>query len=60
MLYWTVVFLIVAVIAAFFGFGMIAGTAATIAKVLFWVFIALFVISLIAGRGSITHVNRGL
>lgn len=50
MLYWAILFLVVAIIAAFFGFGVIAGTAAWIAKVLFVVFLILFVVSLIFGR----------
>jgi uncharacterized membrane protein YtjA (UPF0391 family) len=52
MLSWAVTFLIVALIAAVLGFGVIAGTAATIAKVLFFVFLILFVVSLIRGRTS--------
>ncbi|MCB6176581.1 DUF1328 domain-containing protein [Rhodobacter sp. Har01] len=47
MLGWALTFLIVALIAAALGFGGIAGTSAGIAKILFFVFIALFVISLI-------------
>jgi len=47
LLYWAVVFLIVAVLAAIFGFGGVAGTAMAGAKILFWVAIALFVIALI-------------
>ncbi len=50
MLYWAIVFLVVAIIAAVFGFGVIAGTAAWIAKVLFIVFLILFVVSLVFGR----------
>ncbi len=50
MLSWALTFLVVAMIAAVLGFGVIAGTAATIAKVLFFVFLVLFVVSLIAGR----------
>jgi uncharacterized membrane protein YtjA (UPF0391 family) len=49
MLYWAVVFFIVAIVAAIFGFGNIAAGATTIAKVLFIVFLVVFVISLIAG-----------
>jgi uncharacterized membrane protein YtjA (UPF0391 family) len=49
LLYWAVVFLVIAVIAAIFGFGGVAGTALAGAKILFWVAIVLFVISLIAG-----------
>jgi uncharacterized membrane protein YtjA (UPF0391 family) len=53
MLRWTVIFLVVAIIAAVFGFGGIAASAAGIAKVLFFIFIVLFLISLIAGRKSV-------
>lgn len=49
LLYYAVVFLIIAVIAAAFGFGGVAGTAMAGARLLFWVFIILFVITLIAG-----------
>lgn len=50
MLTWSVLFLIIAIIAALFGFTGIAGTAVGIAKVLFFVFLVLFVISLFLGR----------
>jgi uncharacterized membrane protein YtjA (UPF0391 family) len=49
LLYYAVVFLVVAVVAALFGFGGVAGTAVGAAKLLFWVAIILFVVSLIAG-----------
>ena len=49
MLRWTIVFLVVALIAAIFGFGVIAAGAASIAKVLFFIFLVLFVISLLFG-----------
>ncbi len=49
MLYWAFVFLIIGIIAAIFGFGGIAGAAIGIAKVIFFIFIALFVIFLILG-----------
>ena len=42
-------FLVVSLIAALFGFTGIAAAAAGIAKILFFVFIALFVILLVAG-----------
>ena len=48
MLYWALIFFIVAVIAAVFGFGGIAAGAVSIAKILFFIFLALFVISLLA------------
>jgi uncharacterized membrane protein YtjA (UPF0391 family) len=47
MLGWALTFLIVAVIAAIFGFGGIATTAAGIAQILFVIFIVLFLASLI-------------
>jgi uncharacterized membrane protein YtjA (UPF0391 family) len=50
MLGWAITFLIVALIAGVLGFGVVAGTAAWIAKVLFVVFIILFLVSLISGR----------
>ena len=52
MLYYALVFFIVAIIAGILGFGVIAGTAAWVAKILFFVFLIFFVISLIRGRGS--------
>ena len=50
MLGWTLTFLIMAGLAALFGFGVIASTFASIAKILFYVFLVLFVLSLIFGR----------
>ncbi|HUR41982.1 MAG TPA: DUF1328 family protein [Verrucomicrobiae bacterium] len=55
MLYWSVAFFIVAIIAGVFGFFGIAAAAEGIAKVLFFLFAVLFVFSLISGlrtRGS--------
>jgi len=42
-------FLVVSLVAALFGFTGIAAAAAGIAKILFFVFIALFVILLVVG-----------
>ncbi len=50
MLYWAAVFFMVAIVAAIFGFGGIVSAAAGIAKILFFVFLILFIISLITGR----------
>lgn len=47
MLGWAITFLIVALIAAVFGFGGIAGASAGIAQILVVVFLVLFVGSLI-------------
>ena len=55
MLGWAVTFLIIALIAAVLGFGGIATAAVEIAKIIFFVAIVLFVISLVFGlmrRGS--------
>jgi uncharacterized membrane protein YtjA (UPF0391 family) len=49
MLTWTIVFLIVALIAGALGFGGVASTATGIAKVLFFIFLVLFVVSLVGG-----------
>jgi uncharacterized membrane protein YtjA (UPF0391 family) len=51
MLHYALVFLIVALIAGVLGFGFLAGTAMWIAKVLFVVFLILFLVSFISGRG---------
>jgi uncharacterized membrane protein YtjA (UPF0391 family) len=45
MLHYAVIFFVIAIIAAVLGFGVIAGTAAWIAKVLFIVFLILAVLS---------------
>lgn len=50
MLNWAVTFLVIALIAAIFGFGGVAGTSAGIAKVLFFVFVALFLVSFLVPR----------
>jgi uncharacterized membrane protein YtjA (UPF0391 family) len=50
MLSWALLFAIIALIAAVLGFGVVAGTAAWIAKVIFFVFLILFVVSLLSGR----------
>lgn len=50
MLRWSILFLIVAIIAGVFGFGGIAAAATDIAKLLFVVFLAPFVIALFMGR----------
>jgi len=47
MLTWVIVFLAVAVIAGVLGFGGIASSAAGIARILFFVFLVLFIGSLI-------------
>jgi len=49
MLRYAVIFFIIAIIAAVFGFGGIAAGATSIARVLFFIFVVLFLLSLIGG-----------
>jgi uncharacterized membrane protein YtjA (UPF0391 family) len=49
LLHYALVFLVVALVAAAVGFGGVAGVAMQGAQLLFWVFIILFVVSLVAG-----------
>ena len=49
MLKWAIISAIIAVVAGAFGFGFIAGAAADLAKILFFIFLAAFVILLISG-----------
>lgn len=56
MLYWALVFLIIAIIAALLGFGVITAVAIGIAKILFIIFVILFIVTLIsalARRGRV-------
>ncbi len=56
LLHWALIALVVALVAAVLGFGGIAGTAAGIAKLLFWIFVviavAVFVMHLMRGRSA--------
>ena len=49
LLRWAFIFLVISIIAAVFGFGGISAAAAGIAKILFYIFLALFVLTLIIG-----------
>ena len=66
MLHYAVVFLIIALIAAVFGFGGIASGAVGIAKILFFVFVIMAVIKKAKAvglqcipAGCIAHLERG-
>jgi uncharacterized membrane protein YtjA (UPF0391 family) len=50
MLNYAIIFLIVAILAGILGFGVVSGTAATIAKICFVVFLVMFLFSLMSGR----------
>lgn len=49
MLKWTAAFLLIAAVAAFLGLGVTAAGAVEIAKILFFVFLMLFFVTLIVG-----------
>lgn len=52
MLGWGLIFLVIALLAAALGFGVLAGTAAFAAKIVFVVAIVIFLIDLIRGRST--------
>jgi uncharacterized membrane protein YtjA (UPF0391 family) len=58
MLRWALGFLIVAIIAAMLGFGGVAQASAGIAKVLFFVFLAGFVITLVLGLAAARRLTH--
>jgi uncharacterized membrane protein YtjA (UPF0391 family) len=49
MLRWAATFFVIAIIAAVFGFGGIAGGAIEIAKILFYIFVVVFLVTLVMG-----------
>ncbi len=52
MLNWSLSFFVIAIIAALLGFGGIASSAVGIARVLFLVFLVLFLVSMLVGNGK--------
>ncbi|MGF1505310.1 MAG: DUF1328 domain-containing protein [Chloroflexi bacterium] len=57
MLRWAIVFLVVALIAALFGFELIASAFAGVARIAFAIFLILFFISLLSGLMSDANVR---
>jgi uncharacterized membrane protein YtjA (UPF0391 family) len=53
MLRWALIFFVVAIVAAVFGFSGLAGDAAWIGKILLFVFLILAVVSLVMGRRTV-------
>ena len=53
MLYYALMFLLVALIAGTLGFGLVAFAAGAIARIVFFIFIALFLV------GLLSHLFRG-
>ena len=50
MLRWALLFLVIALVGALFGFTTVANTAYMAGKLVFFVFIVLFVLALVMGR----------
>jgi uncharacterized membrane protein YtjA (UPF0391 family) len=46
-MYWAMLFLVVALVAAVFGFGGFITGAVLVARTLFWIFLGLFVIAVV-------------
>ena len=59
MLHWAVIFFVISIVSALFGFGGIASSAVGIAKILFFIFVVLFAVSLILGliNGKKTNLS---
>ncbi len=51
MLYYALVFFVIAILAALFGFGGVAVASAGIAKILFFLFLIAFLVSLVMHLG---------
>jgi uncharacterized membrane protein YtjA (UPF0391 family) len=51
MLHYALVFLVLGLVAAVLGFGGLAGASIGIAKILFFVFLVLFAVTMLLGRG---------
>ncbi|MGL5114856.1 MAG: DUF1328 domain-containing protein [Beijerinckiaceae bacterium] len=49
LLHWAIIFVVVAIIAAFFGFGGVSGTAMGGAQMLFYAAIALLIVGAVVG-----------
>lgn len=57
MLAWTVIFLLIAVVAGSLGFKGVEGAAAGFAKITFLIAIALFFVALIFGWGGVVFIR---
>jgi uncharacterized membrane protein YtjA (UPF0391 family) len=53
MLHWSLIFLVIAIIAGILGFGGIAGTAVGIAKILFFLFLVIWLLAFFIGRRAV-------
>jgi uncharacterized membrane protein YtjA (UPF0391 family) len=59
MLRWAIIFLVIGLVAGVLGFGGIAGASFAIAKILFFVFMLIFVVLLIGGLAVARRVGNG-
>lgn len=57
MLKWALIFFVISLVAALLGFGGIASGAAAIAKILFYIAIALFVVFLVIGLLAVKAIK---
>ncbi|OYW38208.1 MAG: DUF1328 domain-containing protein [Hydrogenophilales bacterium 12-61-10] len=57
MLKWALIFFVISLVAALFGFGGIASGAAAIAKILFYIAVALFVVFLVMGLLAVKAIK---
>jgi uncharacterized membrane protein YtjA (UPF0391 family) len=57
MLRWAVIFLIIAIVAGLFGFTGIATASAGIAKILFGIFVLLFIVALLLGIAAARRIT---
>jgi uncharacterized membrane protein YtjA (UPF0391 family) len=58
MLRWAFIFLVFGLIAALFGFTSVAGTAIGIAKILFYIFLVLFLVALLLGLSAGNRLSK--
>jgi uncharacterized membrane protein YtjA (UPF0391 family) len=58
MLRWALIFLVFGLVAALLGFTSIAGTAIGIAKILFYIFLVLFLVALLIGLSAGNRINK--
>jgi uncharacterized membrane protein YtjA (UPF0391 family) len=49
LLKWALIFFIISIIAAIFGFGGVSAAAADVARILFFIFVVIFVVLLVLG-----------
>ena len=55
MLYWSLVFLLIAIMSGLMGFGVIAVAAVKIARILFFLFLVGFIVSLVMHLARRVH-----